>query len=136
MYDHLTQGLDDDDCATEQCSTCNFQGEVYFKLKGICHTSSVIDTDYSMKFDPSNQENFYFRGFSGLTSIFYSSTNNGWIIKNYKMKNSIDIFGFFNATTIPIGLHTWSMFTTCEIVNKNPQNVTLKLTKVIIMCWP
>ena len=124
------QGLDDEDCATEQCSTCNFQGEVYFKLKGICDTSTIIDTDYSMIFDSSKLENFYFRGFSGRTSIVFSSIEKGWIIKDYKSKETTGILGFFNETAIPIGLHDWSMFTTCEIMHKKQQNVQLKLTKV------
>ena len=66
----------------------------------------------------------------GLTKIVYSSIEKGWIIKDYKSKETTGILGFFNETTIPIGLHDWSMFTTCEIMHKKQQNVQLKLTKV------
>ena len=128
------QGLDDEDCAIEKCSPCNFQGQVYFKLKGICDDSTLIDTDYSMIFDSLKLENFYFRGFSGRTVIVYSSIYKGWIIKDYSSNNTENIFGIFNETMIPIGLHNWSMFTTCEIVHKELQNVQLKLTKVSSLC--
>ena len=124
------QGLDDEDCAAEKCSPCNFHGQVYFKLKGICDTSTIIDTDYTMIFDSLKLENFYFRGFSGRTVIVFSSIDKGWIIKDYNTNNTEKIFGIFNETTIPIGLHNWSMFTTCEIVHKELQNVQLKLTRV------
>ena len=124
------QGLDDEDCAAEKCSPCNFQGQVYFKLKGICDDSTIIDTDYTMIFDSFKLENFYFRGFSGRTVIVYSSIDKCWIIKDYNSNNTEKIYGTFNETTIPIGLHNWSMFTTCEIVHKELQNVQLKLTKV------
>ena len=123
------QGLDDEDCAAEKCSLCNFQGEVYFKLKGICDRSTIIDTDFSMKFDSSKLENFYFRGFSGRTRIVYSKIDKGWIIED-NSNNTARVLGIFNETTVPIGLHSWSMFTTCEIVHKELQNVQLKLTKV------
>ena len=133
VYDILTQGLDDEECETEQCSTCNFEGEVYFKLKGICNTSTIIDTDYSMKFYSSTQEKFYFRGFLGLTKIVYSKIDKGWIIEDYNLQNTKRIIGIFNETTTPIGLHNWSMFTDCEIERKNPKNVQLKLTKVFFL---
>ena len=84
-----------------------------------------------MIFDSSKLENFYLRGFSGRNSIVYSSIEKGWIIKDYKsLKETTEILGFFNETTIPIGLHDWSMFTTCEIMHKKQPNVQLKLTKV------
>ena len=125
------QGLDDEDCEAEKCSPCNFYGQVYFKLKGICDTSTIIDTDYTMIFDSFILENFYFRGFSGRTFIVYSSIDKGWIIKDYNLNSTGRIFGIFNETTIPIGLRNWSMYTTCEIVHKELQNVQLKLPKVI-----
>ena len=128
-YDDAMQGLDDEDCALEKCSLCNFHGEVFFKLKGICDTSTLIDTDYSMIFDSSTLENFHFQGFSGRTFIVSSNSEKGWIIKD-NLKNKGRIFGIFNKTTVPIGLHSWSMFTTCEIINEELQNVQLKLTKV------
>ena len=125
------QGLDDEDCEAEKCSPCNFHGQVYFKLKGICDTSTIIDTDYTMIFDSFILENFYFRGFSGRTFIVYSSIDKGWIIKDYNLNSTGRIFGIFNETTIPIGLRNWSMYTTCEIVHKELQNVQLKLTRVL-----
>ena len=84
-----------------------------------------------MKLDSSKNEKIYFRGFLGLTKIVYSSIEKGWIIKDYNLKNTGRIFGIFNKTTVPIGLHSWSMFTTCEIINEELQNVQLKLTKVL-----
>ena len=132
LFDNTLNGYDDEECNTKSCFSCDFEQEVYFRLKGICAESSKIDSDYLLKFDAPKLGNFYFRGFAGLTSISYYEPTRKWVILSYRLNGTDALLGFFNDTTtvFPIGLQNWYMYSTCEITYKEPDVVKLKLTQV------
>ena len=127
--------MDDEDCNLKNCFSCAFEKEVFFKLRGICSGSSKIDSDYLLKFDSPKQGNFYFRGFSGLTSISYYEGQKGWLLLSYRLNGSDAILGIFNdtSTTFPIGLQNWYLRGSCDIINQELIIEKLKLTKVIVL---
>ena len=135
LFDQNLQGYDDEECSGRYCFSCDFEKEVFFNLKGICLGSTMIDSDYFLKFDSPKTGNFFLWGFSGLTSIAYildGDYANSWVLTSHKLKGPSLILGYYNdkSSAFPIGLKKWQMKTTCEIVTKDFEEVTLKLSKV------
>ena len=98
--------------------------------------STKIDVDYFLQFDQPQTGNFYFRGFSGLTSISYSSGGQfsaGWIIKSYRIAGIDSVLGYFNDTmsSFPIGLQNWNLRTNCDILQKEFFVEKLRLSEVL-----
>ena len=98
VYDMAFKGYDDEECALSYCFACSLKSKVFFKLKGICGESGsgldIIDTDYLLMFGYPHKNSFHFRGFTGLTSIYFEEANQRWILNSYRseLMNPLSFF--------------------------------------------
>ena len=86
VYNANFNAYDDEECALPYCCACSLKSKVFFKLKGICGESAlgldIIDTDYLLMFGYPHMNSFNFRGFTGLTSIYFEEATQQWILKS------------------------------------------------------
>ena len=92
LYNADFVGYDDEDCAFNYCFACSLPSEVYFKLKGICGKSdtdsAITDIDYLLMFGYPGVNSLNFRGFTGLTSIYFDEDTQRWILSSLRLEFS------------------------------------------------
>ena len=85
-----SNGFNDEECDLPFCFACSLRSKVFFKLTGICEDSvpgsAMIDTDYLLMFGYPHANSYTFRGFTGLTSIYFEEANQRWILNSYRSK--------------------------------------------------
>ena len=89
VYDSDFIGYDDEECTLPYCFACTLQSKNFFKLKGLCGESAtgsdIFDSDYLLMFGYPHMTSFHFRGFTGLTSIYYDEEYQRWILNSYRL---------------------------------------------------
>ena len=117
-------------CDLKFCPICKFSRESMFRLRGLCPTQKLIDTDYFFLGNDFN--GIIFQGISGKTYISSNESSSSWDLNSFKDIEGIgkQIGSANNVKLFPLGFQKWNLKMNCEKFTQSSSDFDLNMNKV------